>query len=199
MPLSPSLLRYDPATTPKRNITLDDYDALPNSLYRDRIEDIVLRALSSEHVEKLLAPKGPIWPMDIFCAARDVLDADPDVSENSLYFTCVSTVLCRALNALRIPSPPAQKPLSPSDPSPAERRAMRQRIVANVHGAHAHYLAPLRIQLLRHQHLQWTMRMNRGGKISSLSGYTSSDSDESEEEVDVEIVYVPAVPRVLSI
>jgi hypothetical protein len=31
-----------------RNITLDDYDALPDAAYRDKIEDVVTRAIKSE-------------------------------------------------------------------------------------------------------------------------------------------------------
>jgi hypothetical protein len=32
----------------ERSITLEDYDALPDSTYREKIEEVVVRALESE-------------------------------------------------------------------------------------------------------------------------------------------------------
>nr|GAT48338.1 predicted protein [Mycena chlorophos] len=208
MPTSSSLLRYDPAATPKRNITLDDYDSLPNSSYRDRIEEVVFRAMNSEHVEALLAPKGTIWPMDIFCAARDVINEDPDISENSLYFSAVSAVLCRALTALRSRSsvpltPPSPSPSPPMDPSPAERRAMRQRIVAAVHGpplvGTSSYLTPLRVQVLRHQHLKCAMiaRQRSIGLVARAPGPYGNDSDSSEDDLEWDAVEIDDVEIVV--
>ncbi|KAF7298836.1 hypothetical protein MIND_00831300 [Mycena indigotica] len=184
-----SSYRYDPATTPKRNVMLDDYDSLLRPAHRDLIEEVVFRAMTSEQYLQM-ALYG-LWIF--FCAARDVLDGDPDVSENNLYFSAVSTVLCRALAGLRSEPPPPP----PSDPcSPQERRAMRQQVVANVHGArYPHYLDPLRIQVLRHQHLKWTAAMERNklNQMASLGlGYNSDDSDDSEED-DLQIVIVSRV------
>ncbi|KAJ7486092.1 hypothetical protein B0H11DRAFT_2016920 [Mycena galericulata] len=97
-----SPLIYSTGTTQStgRSIALDDYDALPDPMYRDKIEDVVVRATNSEHVQALLAPRGPLWPIDIFNAARTALDRDPHVSPNALYFAAVSSILCRALAAL---------------------------------------------------------------------------------------------------
>ncbi|KAJ6525228.1 hypothetical protein DFH09DRAFT_1416570 [Mycena vulgaris] len=159
--------------TTARNITLDDYDSLPDATYREKIEDVVARAIKSEHVVSLLAPRGSIWPMDIFAAARAALDRDPDATANGLYFSAVSSVLCRALGALRTPSAPAQV----YEASSEERRALQKRIVATVHRRPRH---PLRVQVLRHMHLKWTISMNSGRTGSGYASDESSDEDELE-------------------
>jgi hypothetical protein len=51
-------------------------------------------------VQALLAPRGNIWPMNIFSAACVVLDRDPDISARALYFSAVSAVLCNAIGSL---------------------------------------------------------------------------------------------------
>ncbi|KAJ7677439.1 hypothetical protein B0H17DRAFT_1182514 [Mycena rosella] len=163
--------------TNARNITLDDYDALPDATYRDKIEDVVERAIKSEHVQALLAPRGSIWPMDIFAAARVALDRDPEATPNGLYFTAVSTVICHALGALRSPTHPAPVP----ELSPEDRRALQKRVVSNVHRCPRH---PLRVQVLRHMHLKWTLSMSTG---RAGSGYAS---DESSEEDELELVLI---------
>ncbi|KAK7048556.1 hypothetical protein R3P38DRAFT_2870096 [Favolaschia claudopus] len=165
-----------------RNITLEDYDALPDSTYRDKIEDVVVRATNSEHVQSLLVPRGPLWPMDIFSAAHAALDRDPDMSAQALYFSAVSAVLCSAIGSLRAARTPAAPVLDPI-PSQTERREMQKRIVANMHRYPTH---PLRVQVLRHMH-QMAMNAARSG-----SGYASDETEEStSDEDELELTVTP--------
>ncbi|KAJ7134831.1 hypothetical protein C8R44DRAFT_870417 [Mycena epipterygia] len=161
-----------------RNITLDDYDSLPDASYRDKIENVVIRAINSGHVQALLAPRGPIYPMDIFASARATLDREPDLTQNALYFSAISSVLCRALGSLHPPSvsPPS---IPDSGPTIEDRRALQKRVVASVHQYPRH---PLRIQVLRHMHLKWTIAMNSRG---SGSGYGSDESSSDEDELEL--------------
>ncbi|KAF7346588.1 hypothetical protein MSAN_01887000 [Mycena sanguinolenta] len=176
-----SSLSYTPTRTTGRNLTLQDYDALPDATYREKIEDVVVRATNSEHVQALLAPRGPLWPMDIFSAACAALDRDPDTSAQSLYFSAVSAVLCSAIGSLRSPS--STPPPPPMAPTQAERREMQKRVVASVHRCPAH---PLRVQVLRHMHLKWTLAMNAA---RSGSGYASDETEESvSDEDELELV-----------
>ncbi|KAF8171940.1 hypothetical protein K438DRAFT_185210 [Mycena galopus ATCC 62051] len=184
MTVSSSLSYCTPTRTTGRNLTLEDYDSLPNSTYRDKIEEVVVRATNSEHVQALLAPRGPLWPMDIFSAACTALDDSPDASAQTLYFSAVSTVLCGAIGSLR--APPSAPPPPPLTPTPADRREMQKRVVASVHRCPTH---PLRVQVLRHMHLKWTLAMNAA---RSGSGYASDETEEStSDEDELEMVLTP--------
>ncbi|KAJ7021600.1 hypothetical protein C8F04DRAFT_1241220 [Mycena alexandri] len=176
---SSSMTHHGAVTTTGRNITLDDYDSLPDSTYRDKIEDVVVRATNSEHIQALLVPRGPFWPMDIFSAARTAIENDPEASQTAIYFTAVSSVLCRAIGSLRgSPPAPAPAPLPcTSEATAEERRAMQKRIVANLHRCPGQ---ALRVQLLKHMHLKWTIAMRSG---RSGSGYASDETDEDELEL----------------
>ncbi|KAJ7245004.1 hypothetical protein B0H12DRAFT_1220826 [Mycena haematopus] len=181
MAVTSSLTYCTPSRTTGRNLTLQDYDALPDSAYRDKIEDVVVRATNSEHVQALLAPRGPLWPIDIFTAACDALDRDPNTSAQTLYFSAVSAVLCNAIGSLRSPpSPPPPPP--PMIPTQAERREMQKRVVANVHRFPNR---PLRVQVLRHMHLKWTLAMNAS---RSGSGYASDETEEGASDDEFEII-----------
>ncbi|KAF7364999.1 hypothetical protein MVEN_00370900 [Mycena venus] len=174
--------------SPRRNITLQDYDSLPDATHRDKIEDVVVRATNSEHVQALLAPRGPLWPMDIFNAARIALDRDPHATAQALYFSAVSAVLCSAIGSLRGPSSSPPPPPAP-EPKPthtlAERRELHKRIVASVHRCPNH---PLRVQVLRHMHLKWTIAMN----AARVSGYASDETEEgTSDEDELELTLTP--------
>ncbi|KAJ6585220.1 hypothetical protein B0H19DRAFT_1368621 [Mycena capillaripes] len=181
----PTSLEFRTGASTGRNITMDDYDSLPDPTYRDKIEDVVVRAMNSEHVRAILAPRGPLWSMDIFSAARTAIDREPDASPTELYFSAVSAVLCGAIGALRAPSAPPP-PVPDLYPTATERRAMQKRIVASVH-QHPHH--PLRVQVLRHMHLKWMLAMNAG---LSGSGYASDETEEgSSDEDELELILTP--------
>ncbi|CAK5284059.1 unnamed protein product [Mycena citricolor] len=177
-----SLLTSGSVPSAGRNITLEDYDSLPNPAYRDKIEEVYFGPWTrSSTVQALLAPHGPLWPMDIFLSALSVLEREPDLSANSLYFSAISSVLCRALTVIRAKSQaPSPAPL-PVELSSEERRAVRKRIVSTVHHCPSN---PLRVQVLRNMHIKWTSAMMR------RSGYSSDDSENTSDEDEGDIILV---------
>ncbi|KAJ7816947.1 hypothetical protein B0H14DRAFT_2843750 [Mycena olivaceomarginata] len=154
-----SSLSYCSPTMNERSITLEDYDALPDST-----------------VQALLAPRGNIWPMNIFSAA----------CVRALYFSAVSAVLCNAIGSL------VSQLLSFAS--------------ARVHTAHSSALRPpprrLRLRRIQfpprqtcidiratrsayrffgHMHLKWTIAMNAA---RTGSGYASDETEEGASDED---------------